>query len=384
MLQVKFNGILIPDNFILENYADSIRLIIPRETQSGPVTVDINVKDELVNAQSGYFNYLPLSNVITYAGTGVAGTVNGADPLQAEFRYPMLITYDPILRSLYIGEKNSTNTQSIIRQISSTDSVSTLLTTSNYNIQVITSDNGGQKYVAASSVFSSNTVCLIYKLSNSGSLTLLSSSTCGFVDNTTIASARFNDIKSISFDSNNNLYVTDGSRIRKIDIVANLVTTIAGTGVAGFRDGLADSAKFSSPNSVIVENDGTIYISDKGNNLIRKLKSGEVSTVAGIQGAANFTNTASALSSNLDNPRTVVSDYIGNIYILEKHCMRQINPATNSIKIFAGNYQYPDTIDGPPLIARFNNPNNMVYDKVKKIMYIADSGNNKIRKISFE
>jgi hypothetical protein len=64
--------------------------------------------------------------------------------------------------------------------------------------------------------------------------------------------------------------------------------------------------------------------------------------------------------------------------------MRQINPATNSIKIFAGNYQYPDTIDGPPLIARFNNPNNMVYDKVKKIMYIADSGNNKIRKISFE
>src|SRR5258705_6337304 len=66
VLQLKFNGNLISDEYILENYEDSIRLIIPHGTQSGPVTVDINVQDELVSAQPGYFNYLPLSDVITY------------------------------------------------------------------------------------------------------------------------------------------------------------------------------------------------------------------------------------------------------------------------------------------------------------------------------
>jgi hypothetical protein len=134
VLQVKFNGNLIPDEYIIGNTEKSVRLIIPRSTQSGPVTVDINITDELVCAQPGYFNYLPLSDVITYAGTGEGGTVNDPNPLNTKFSLPRLITYDPVLKSLFIVEKNSANTQSIIRQIDSTGNVSTLLTTTVYNI----------------------------------------------------------------------------------------------------------------------------------------------------------------------------------------------------------------------------------------------------------
>jgi hypothetical protein len=282
-------------------------------------------------------------------------------------------------------ERNSANSQSIIRQVDSTGNVSTLLTTALYNIQAIACDNGGQKYVAFGSSFSNNTACQISKLSNAGTLMAWCNNPCGYLDNTTPSLARFSGIKFIGFDNNNNLYIADEHRIRKISISTNLVTTLAGTGVAGFRDGQADSAKFNNPNSIAVENDGTIYISDKDNNFIRKLSGGVVSTIAGTPGPPNFNNTGTALTSGLSNPRTVLTDYAGHLYILESvPCIRQITPAAGSIKILAGHFADPDSTNGLPLIARFNNPNSLTYDKVTGTLYIADMGNNKIRKISFE
>ena len=72
-LQVKFNGIKIPNEYIIGSYDDSILVIIPKGTQSGPVTVDINQKDGLTGTVSADFTYLPTFTLSTYAGYKIKG-----------------------------------------------------------------------------------------------------------------------------------------------------------------------------------------------------------------------------------------------------------------------------------------------------------------------
>jgi len=384
ILEVKVNSILIPDVNILESYADSIRLIVPHDIESGTVTVDLNVEDGLVSRSSVNFTYLWTSDVKTYAGSGDEGNINvsNQNPLDAKFDFPRLLVFDPAKKSLFVVERNFTNnSNTIIREIDSLGNTSTLLNTSSY-ISAIGCDHGGQKYVA---IGTNNVACQISKLSNAGTLTNWVTNGCGQTDSVALTSAKFQDIRFLAFDVLNNVYVAESNRIRKIDLGSGFVSTLAGSVTKGYADGLASDALFSQPNSLAIENDGTIYVSDNGNNVIRKIKGGTVSTVAGIAGKAGFSNAATALASLLSNPRTVVSDHSGTVYLLESvHCIRQLVPSANTIKTFAGHYQYPDFLDGRLLEARFNNPRSLAYDPVSKILFIADCVNHRIRSISFD
>ena len=113
--------------------------------------------------------------------------------------------------------------------------------------------------------------------------------------------ARFYQPSGLAMDGSGNVYVADTTnhKIRKITS-AGVVSTLAGTGISGFADGVGSTANFASPNGVAVDASGTVYVTDTGNHRIRKITSaGVVSTLAGsgIAGFADGAGTTAKFSS---------------------------------------------------------------------------------------
>lgn len=140
--------------------------------------------------------------------------------------------------------------------------------------------------------------------------------------NGTGAAAQFNGPWGLAIDGSDNLYVADkyNNVIRKIT-PAGVVSTLAGVGGAssgmGSTDGPAASAKFRQPQGVAVGAGGTVYVADTGNNLIRKITpAGEVMTVAGQAGVIGLDN-GPALSAKFNGPASLTVDGSGNLYIAD-------------------------------------------------------------------
>lgn len=381
-LQVKFNGKQIPEEYILKNSDDSIQLIIPKGTEAGPVTVDINVADGLVSAGSANFTYLYYATVSTYAGSGVPGNTNNTDPLLAEFNQPDLIALNPVNGNLYVRDRLGTTGAFNIRQIDPAGVVSTITTTM-LEMEAIACNNNGVIFVAGGNGGN----CEIYTLSIATQIFSQyagQESDCQHKDGR-VDTARFNNpIAAMTFDRYNNMYVLDGCYLRFINTQAGIVSTITGSPNPGYMNGSVDSASFAYPSSLAVKDDGTVFISDKNNHAIRKIISGIVSTVAGV-GSPGFSN-GTATSSFMNAPKFICTDFDGNIFVLEggKHCLRKIDLGNNTIGVFAGNETIYAYAEGLPLDSRFNNPSQLAFVRAKKILYITDTNNNRVRKILFE
>ena len=112
-------------------------------------------------------------------------------------------------------------------------------------------------------------------------LTLSGSGEPGFSDGP-CKDACFNDPKDVAIDRNGDIIVADTSnhRIRKIS--QGVVSTLAGSGTAGFQDGLGTNATFADPESVAIDLEGNVVVADTNNHSIRKISpDGEVTTLAG-------------------------------------------------------------------------------------------------------
>lgn len=171
----------------------------------------------------------------------------------------------------------------------------------------------------------------------------------------------------------------------------NLVTvsTFAGTGIAGYADGGASGAMFNNPEGVCVDKQGNVYVSDTFNELIREISpSGNVSTIAGDQNAG-LVNGA-ALSAEFYAPSGEVIDAQGNLYISDQgnNVIRKLTPA-GVITTYAGTGQagyLNGAVDSAHLksssdsLAMFNRPQGLCIDGSGNI-YVADRGNNVIREI---
>jgi serine/threonine-protein kinase len=158
------------------------------------------------------------------------------------------------------------------------------------------------------------------------------------------------------------------------------VTTFAGTGSPGTLDGTKTLASFNTPNQIAMDGLGFMYVSDRGNNAIRRISpQGEVVTIAGT-GTAGSSNTTGALTFN--EPAGVAVDFAAKNLFIADEGNNVIRVLTNiqTGSTFAGD-GVAGLVNASDTAARFFSPVGMAIDSAGNV-YVADQGNNVIRKIS--
>ena len=200
-------------------------------------------------------------------------------------------------------------------------------------------------------------------------------------------SAQLANCEGIAQDSAGNLYVADtfNRRIRKIT-PAGIISTVAGNGLNSFSGdgGPAINAALGGPEGVAVDSQGNLYIADTLNQRVRKVSSsGVITTIAG-DGIPGYTGDGvPSNASQLNTPRRVVLDSAGNIYIADSgnNVVRKIAAATGIIRTVAGNTTNGYSGDGgPATAAALSDPHGMAVDASGALL-IADSGNRVIRRV---
>ncbi len=218
--------------------------------------------------------------------------------------------------------------------------------------------------------------------------TIAGTGTAGFAgDGGQATSAQLNVPVGVAVDQSGNVYVADAlnHRVRRIT-PAGTITTIAGTGTAGFAGdgGQATSAQLNAPNGVAVATNGDVYIADTSNNRIRRVTSaGTITTVAGIGTAGSTGDGGQATSAQINAPTGVAVDGSGNFYIAEVNGNR-VRRVTSAgvITTFAGTGTAGFSGDGGQATsAQLRSPFGVALDAAGNL-YIADAVNYRIRRVT--
>jgi len=209
-------------------------------------------------------------------------------------------------------------------------------------------------------------------------------------DGSAATAARLSGPQDIAVDTFGNVYIADaaGHRIRKITATTGVISTIAGTGTVGYSGdgGAALSARFSSPIGIALDKEGNIYVSDVGNHCIRKItaSTGLISTVAGTGTAGYSGDGGAATAARLYSPYDITVDTNGNLYIADvsNHCIRKVTASTGFISTVAGTTSPGFSGDGgAATAARLYQPFSVALDASDNL-YITDASNNRIRKVT--
>ncbi len=193
----------------------------------------------------------------------------------------------------------------------------------------------------------------------------------------------------VACDSQGNLIIVDtqNHRIRRVSATTGIITTVAGTGEEGYSgdNGPANSAQLLRPNAVAVDSAGNIIIADTDNQRIRKVSAttGIISTVAGSESYGYLGDNGPATAARLNLPYGVAMDPKGNLFIADTHNyrIRKVSATTGIITTVAGTGISGYSGDGgPATAAQINLPDGIAADSAGNI-FISDSGNSRIRKI---
>lgn len=207
----------------------------------------------------------------------------------------------------------------------------------------------------------------------------------------TNSAARFNHPWGIAQANNIELYVSDENNhtLRRVAKTGTnwLVSTVAGLGgVPGSSDGTNTDARFRTPRGLAMAADGTLYVSDHSNNVIRKVtfqgSNAIVTTIAGTAGLAGSVDGTNG-SALFNRPLGIASDRYGGLYVADNQAIRKVSvDGTNWItRTIAGLAGASGFLDGTNGSARFNAPCGIGVDAATNI-YVADFGNNVIRKVT--
>lgn len=318
--------------------------------------------------------------VSTLAGSSTTGFLDGP-AATAQFNTPTGIAIDGS-GSIFIADQYNSR----IRKLSTSAVVSTYAGTGAFSFSDGPVATAELKYPYGVAVDAAGTVYIADQVNNrirvvstSGIVsTLAGTGVAGYLDGPG-ATAKFNGPKGIAVDAIGNVYVGEGNglRIRKIDVAGN-VTTIAGTGVFGYLDGPGTTAMFGVPTALAVDAVGNIYVGDVSH--IRKIDvMNNVTTYAG-SGLAGFAD-GPALSATFASAEGIAIDAAGNLYIADatNHRIRKITTA-GMVSTLAGSGAY-GYLDGAASTAQFHTPNGVAVDAVGNV-YVIDQYNKRVRKIS--
>lgn len=320
--------------------------------------------------------------VFTFAGTGVIGATDGTGTV-ASFNLPTVVTTYNSNTVVVVDRSNHK-----IRKITADGTVTTLagtgaigaldgpalLATFRYPDGAV-ADSQGNIFISDQSNHK------IRKIDTNGMVsTFAGSGVAGFLDGAG-TTAKFYYPAGMAIDADDNLYVADFSnhRIRKIT-PGGVVTTYAGLAAAGAVDGNVSVAKFNGPTGVCVDASGNVFVADYYNQKIRKIDVfGNVTTVAGT-GIAGATD-GPAATATFNYPAIVAVDALSNLFVTDEgnHKIRKIT-AFGAVTTFAGTGT-AGAVDAVATSAMFNSPTGVCVANDGTV-YVADYGNHKIRKIS--
>lgn len=309
--------------------------------QNGPNRLTLTAWDANGNATSATLlvNFNPARIVTTYAGTGTDGdSGDGGAAVAARISFPTSVAVDA-QGNLYIVDSG------------------------NHRVRKVTP--GGVMMA-----FAGNGM-----LGSSG-------------DGGAATDATLNNPQAVAVDAQGNVYISDSgnNRIRRVNATDGKIATYAGTGADAFGGdgGPATQAQLSLPYGIALDAAGNLYIADNGNRRVRKVTAsdGKITTVAGNGRLGNAGDGGPATQAQFQSPYGVTVDRNGVLYVVDDTDarIRRISP-DRVISTFAGTGQIGYSGDGGPATsARLNFPSFLTTDAEGNV-YFADFGNHRIRKV---
>lgn len=330
----------------------------------------------------------------TLAGRSNGGTTDGTGT-NAKFNNPLGIAIDGAGNLIVADGGNNT-----IRQVTPAGEVTTLYGLAGSPIESVDGAGNAARFGypigvaidSAGNIYVSDLSNAIRKITPAGVVTTLAGPTGSLTANLASAgnvdgpgnAARFNFPSGLALDAAGNLFVADQGNhtIRQIT-PAGVVSTFAGSaGNSGSANGEGTAARFNHPNALMMDAAANLYVSDAGNNTIRKITSaGVVTTLAGTagpEGSADGTGSA----ARFDELNGLAFDPSGNLFVCDANnrAIRKITP-DGVVTTFAGSKGNYGSADGTGSAARFSNPIGIVADRVGNL-YVTDGDDRTVRKIT--
>lgn len=200
------------------------------------------------------------------------------------------------------------------------------------------------------------------------------------------AAARFRNIAGIVSDGRGNLFLTDdgASTIRKVVVATGVVTTLAGTDLySGSQDGPGSTARFESPKGIAFDGAGNLFVADRDSCTIRKIviATGVVTTVAGTTRAFGGED-GIGQAARFSSPWGVAADGTDNLYVTDSdnHTIRRMVISTGAVSTLAGSTGVSGHRDGTGQAAQFNRPQGIAYDGTGNL-YVSEANGHTVRKV---
>jgi uncharacterized protein (TIGR03437 family) len=346
---------------------------------SSPNGIAVDASGNLYIADFGNSRLRKVSSsgiITTFAGNGYyLASGDGGPAVSALLNAPLGVAVDPA-GQIFIADSGSSR----VRKVDASGTITTFAG----NGQASPTGDGGPATSAA--VYAPQGVAL----DPSGNVYITTAPAIRKVDSggiITSLTANVSSPRGIAADASGNLYVAEPSSqvVGKIS-PSGSASTFAGTGTPGFSGdgGLATSAALSFPNGVAWDAAGNVYIADSQNHRIRKVNpAGMITTIAGSSPGGFSGDGGLAVNALLSSPSGVVVDAAGNLYIadLGNNRVRKIDP-TGIITTVAGDSFGFSGDGGFAAYAGLEAPYGVAVDTAGNL-YIADSGNGRIRKVTF-